>query len=215
MRYPLLLVLAAGCAGGSNSPVGELRFHNQDPVWVVNDRHNVAVQPEDKPFFKSLYHLDGYLYKRGDRWMAMRPERRAVNVNSLDEVPDSTWFTNRIGVRDMTPEEIARGPNSTGSPEDHKPWTIKSSKVGGITVGFIIKDTRGVKYVLKFDEIGIPEVETGADVIVQRLLWACGFNVPEDYVVTLERKDLILADDAVIKDPMGGEKPLTEAFLDE
>ena len=26
---------------------------------------------------------------------------RAVNINTLDEVPDSSWFTNRIGIRDL------------------------------------------------------------------------------------------------------------------
>ena len=34
-----------------------------------------------------------------------------MNVNSLDEVPDSTWFTNRIGRRDMSMAEIVRGPD--------------------------------------------------------------------------------------------------------
>ena len=36
---------------------------------------------------------------------------RAMNVNSLDEVPDSTWFTNRIGRREMSIAEIVRGPD--------------------------------------------------------------------------------------------------------
>ncbi len=28
-----------------------------------------------------------------------RADRRAVNVNTLDEVPDSSWFTNRVGAQ--------------------------------------------------------------------------------------------------------------------
>ena len=211
--FVAITITASAC--GASSPVGETRFHNRPPVWVVNDRRDVPVKPEERKFYKALYHLDGYWHKRVDRRLQLRKPSRAVNVNALDEVPDSTWFTNRIGVRDMTPEEIAVGPNLTGSPEDHRPWTIKSSKVGGITVGFIIKDTRGVKYVLKFDQVGIPEVETAADVILQRLVWACGYYVPEDYVVSFKRSDLVLADDAVIKDPMGNEKPLTDAFVDQ
>jgi hypothetical protein len=208
-----LVSLAAG-ACGSSSPVGEMRFHNQDPVWVVNDRKNLADAPTEVPFYKALYHFDGVWHKRLDQWMQMRRRQRAVNVNSLDEVPDSTWFTNRIGVREVSVEEIEKGPNQTGSPEDHRPWVIKSSKVGGVTVGFIIVDQRGVKYVLKFDEKGLPELETGADVVLQRLLWACGFNVPEDYIVYFKREDLVRAPDAVIKDPMGGERPLTDDFID-
>ncbi|HLU64773.1 MAG TPA: hypothetical protein VKZ63_00770 [Kofleriaceae bacterium] len=210
---PLAAALAA-CGGATSAGAGPVRFANQDPVWVVNDRANVPRQPEERKFYKALYHLDGYWYGRFDRWAQMRPRRRAANVNSLGEVPDSTWFTNRIGVRDMTPEEIAVGPNVTGSPEDHRPWVIKSSKVGGVTPGFIVEDQRGIKYVLKFDMKGIPEVETGADVIVQRLLWAVGYNVPEDYVVEFRREDLVLAPDAVVVDPMGNKEPMDAAFVD-
>ncbi len=40
-----------------------------------------------------------------------RRDIRAVNVNTIDEVPDSSWFTNRIGVRAMPLDEVVRGPN--------------------------------------------------------------------------------------------------------
>jgi hypothetical protein len=204
----------AGCAANQPAPAGAIRFHNREPVWLVNDRRNIA-KPAERPFFKALYHFDGYVYGRADRRMELPPIQRAQNINALGEVPDSTWFTNRIGMRDITPEEIAAGPNVTGSPEDHKPWIIRSSKVGGITPGFIVEDQRGVRYVLKFDMKGIPEVETGADVILQRLLWACGYNVPEDHVVRFRREDLVIAPDAVIRDPMGNKKPLSRRFFDQ
>ena len=35
---------------------------------------------------------------------------RAQNVNTIDEVPDSSWFTNRIVARPMSIEEMVRGP---------------------------------------------------------------------------------------------------------
>jgi len=35
---------------------------------------------------------------------------RAQNVNTIDEVPDSSWFTNRIGSRAVTIDEAVRGP---------------------------------------------------------------------------------------------------------
>jgi hypothetical protein len=207
-----LSTLSAGC--GASSPARHTRFHNQNPIWVVNDRKDVKKEPAERKFYKALYHFDGIWHGRIDRWMEMRRTQRAQSVNSLDEVPDSTWFTNRIGVRDLGVEEIRTGPNMTGSPEDHRPWIIKSSKVGGVNVGFIIVDQRGVKYVLKFDEGNTPEMETGADVVLQRLLWACGFNVPEDYIVQFRREDLVRAPDAAIKDPMGEETPMSDEFID-
>ena len=35
---------------------------------------------------------------------------QAQNINTIDEVPDSSWFTNRIVARPVTLEELARGP---------------------------------------------------------------------------------------------------------
>ncbi len=208
-------LLVAACAGTARSPVGELRFANRAPVWVVNDRRDLPAPPHEEPFVKAFHHFDGRWYKRIDRWMQMRPPRRAADVNAIDEVPDSTWFTNRIGTRDLSPQEVAVGPNLTGSPEAHRPWHILSSKVGGTAVGFVIRDARGVRYLLKFDARGVPEVETGADVVAQRLLWAAGYNVPEDYVVDVRREDLLLGKGAVVVDELGRERPMSAAFVDQ
>src|SRR5678816_4064624 len=40
----------------------------------------------------------------------------AVNVNTIDEVPDSSWFTSRVGRPGMAVDEIARGPNTLETP---------------------------------------------------------------------------------------------------
>ena len=37
---------------------------------------------------------------------------RALNVNTLDEVPDSMWFVNRIGRKDMPIADLVRGPDT-------------------------------------------------------------------------------------------------------
>jgi len=208
------VLLACACGGTASSPAGQLRFHNQPPVWVVDDRRHVPAPPREPTFVKEFYHWEGRWYRRIDRWMEMQPSRRAASVNALDEVPDSTWFTNRIGRRDLSPDEVAVGPNVTGSPESHLPWRVLSSKVGGSAVGFIVADRRGIRYLLKFDERGAPDLETGADVVTQRLLWAAGYNVPEDYVVHLRREDLLIAPDAVVVDALGRERPMTRRFVD-
>ena len=214
-RYLLgaAIVLAAAACGGA-PPAGPTRFVNQPPVTEVNDRRDVKKKPEERKFYRYLNRFDTHYHRRVTRWMEMRDRKRAANVNSIDEVPNSTWFTNRIGVRDMSIEDIKHGPNVTGSPEAHLPLTIKSSKVGGVAPGFIVEDARGKKYLLKFDDVRFPESETGAAIVAQRLLWAIGYNVPEEQVVYLRRKDLVMAKDAVVKEPMGGEEPMTERFLE-
>jgi hypothetical protein len=215
MKLPMkpLWVAITACACAS-SPVPHSRFTNAPPVAAVNDRLDVPVRPEERPFFENLYHYNGLVQDPIDRAFELPRARRALGVNALDEVPDSTWFTNRIGVRTMSLAELANGPVTIETPELHKPWTIKSTKVGGAEVGFAIVDARGEKFMLKFDTRGFPEQETATDVIVGKLLWACGYNVPEDFVVDLRREDLVLAPDAVMTDPLGNKQRLDRAELD-
>lgn len=206
-------LLVSACAGPST--VGRLRFKNQAPVWKVNDRLKVSTKPEERPFRRMLYFFDAYFFRALTEAMEMKEPVPALNVNSLGEVPDSTWFTNRIGGRDMDPSELIRGPNTDDGPDRSGTWTVTGSKVGGISVGFIIKDARGTKFIIKFDQLGIPVIETATDVVLQRLLWALGYNVPEDTVVYFHRDLLQLAKDASIKDVFGNERPMTVADLEE
>src|SRR5687768_14496952 len=105
MVRALLIAALFGCAGARAPAAGHVRFRNQAPVWVVHDRRDVPDRPREPRFLLDFYHWDGRWYRRIDRWLQMRPPSRARNVNSLDEIPDSTWFTNRIGVRDLAPSE--------------------------------------------------------------------------------------------------------------
>jgi hypothetical protein len=203
------LALAA-CARGSEVP--SVRFANAPPVEVVNDRRDVPRPPASRPYAKELYHFDGSFFRLVTRALELPTPRRALGVNALDEVPDSTWFTNRIGIRALDPDEIRRGPERVGSPEPHKPWTIKSTKIGGGAIGFIIVDARGEKFLLKLENL--PEAETAADAIASRLFWAFGFNVPEDHVVYVQRDELVLAPDAVIRDEFGNVRRLRRDELD-
>ncbi len=52
---------------------------------------------------------------------------RAMNVNTLDEVPDSSWFTNRITQRPIDTAELMRGANSVDA-LNATAWTIVAGK---------------------------------------------------------------------------------------
>lgn len=209
---PALAVIAASCAAPAQ--IGSVRFATTPPVWQVNDRQNVQTTPANHPFPEKLYFFDAVLHRRLTHAMEVHAARRAMDINSLGEVPTSTWFTNRIGVRDVSLAEIARGPNVDNGPDLSEPLQVKGSKVGGGSVGIIVEDARGVRYILKFDEPHVPVMETATDVAVARLLWACGFNVPENDIVYLTRDELVLADDATVKDVFGNKSPMTVADLD-
>jgi hypothetical protein len=211
MMRALALAIVAGCASSASLPAA--RFTNAPPAAAVNDRTDIT-QPQQREFVRWLYSLDGQFTHRVTRALELHRHERARGINALDEVPNSTWFTNRIGVRALSAEEIAAAPGGVGSPEPYKPWTITSTKAGGMSIGFMIKDSRAEKFLLKFDVKGHPEGETATQVITGKLMWAFGFNVTEDYVVYINKRDLVLSPQAKIKDQFGKETPLTQADVD-
>jgi hypothetical protein len=136
--------------------------------------------------------------------------QRAVNVNTIDEVPDSSWFTNRAGARRLTADEVRRGPD-TGNGPAPGPWTVVSGKSDGITPGFTIRDTAGITWFIKFDPPSNPEMATGAEMVSTKLFWALGYHVPENHLAVLREDNLRIADTASIRDFRGQRRRLTES----
>jgi hypothetical protein len=211
--FAIVSLMLAACAGTSSLP--QARYQDAPPVSVVDDRRDTPKAPKPRVYNRWLYQLRGNVVSPLKRALDLEANHRALGTNALDEVPSSTWFTNRLGARDLTPDELRAGPGTAGSPEPHKPWTVLSTKVGGANIGFIITDTRGEKFILKFDKKGFPETETAAGVITGRLLWGMGWNVPEDHIVNFRSADLVLARDAKVKDVFGHARPLRRAELEQ
>ena len=191
-----------------------VRYANAPPVWRVNDRRHVAEKPKVYKYIPYKYAADELAFVRISHHLRVPNQKRAHDVNSLGEVPNSTWFRNRLGVRNVSPDDIARGPGDTKGPDLTGPLVIKSSKIGGGSVGFIVEDRTGSRYLLKFDEAGLPVLETATDVIVQRILWASGYNVPENNVVFVTRESLQLTPESKYVDSDGNKRLMTPADLD-
>ena len=208
MKLWLTILFVTACGGGPRTGLGPLRYHNADPVTAVNDR--VPIEPPGK-FDKGLveYYVKEDLIEPARDALTIDATRRAENINSLGEVPDSAWFTNRR----PTPEQIRKGPGR-GEPDRSAPWRVVGVKVGGAAIGITIEDAQNQKFVLKFDEKGHAETESSADVIVQRLTWAMGYNVPENDVVTFEREMLVLDPKAEVKFRSGDKRPMTQTDLE-
>lgn len=205
----LALVLVLGACAGRAVP--DVRFVNAPIAWEVDDRRDVPTKPMKRNYYSEPYHLQHGLVHHVSDPLRLEAPARAQNVNALGEVPDSTWFTNRIGVRDVGLAEIRDGPDADADPEPHRPWTITGGKTVGALPGFRIVDARGVGYLLKFALPGELERETAADVIVQRLFWAAGYHVPADTVVHLWPADLRVQPGATTVDLLGREHALTPA----
>ena len=56
--------------------------------------------------------------------------------------------------------------------------------------GFRVRDSAGEVWFVKFDPPGYPAMATGTEVVVTRLFWGLGYNVPETHLATLRPEDL-------------------------
>ena len=142
------------------------------------------------------------------------PILRAANVNTLGEVPDSSWFTNRIGVHSMSIEELVRGPNQVGGPDLSEPVTIISGKVGGITPGLVVRDRRDNVYYVKFDPRVHPNLSTAADVIGKMFFHAIGYNVPENHITYFRVDDFTVEPGAEVALPGGRTAALDREYVE-
>jgi len=165
------------------------RFYDDDPIRVEPATQDAsAIKPQEVSLFVDL----ATNIIRGG---VVASPRRAQNVNTIDEVPDSSWFTNRAGARVLTPQDIATGPDTSAGPAAGT-WSITSSKSDGVTPGFTVKDAAGQRWFLKFDPPGYRGMTTGTEVAVTKLMWALGYNVPENHLAHMRREQLVVAADA-------------------
>ena len=136
-----------------------------------------------------------------------------LDVNAFGEVIDSSWFVNRIGRKDLTAAEVARGPNRDGPAPG--PLYVLGGKSEGPTPGLLVKDSRGTRFLVKFDPPAYPHLASAAEVISARILWAAGYNVPENYVLTFRLNRFVLTDGATTGGRYGSTVPLTEEALQD
>jgi hypothetical protein len=133
---------------------------------------------------------------------------RAKNVNTIDEVPDSSWFTNRIGTTPIAPDAIARGP-IVGAPPDPSHWVLIREKTAGVHPGFTARDAKGETWFLQFDPPTNPEGATAAVVVATKIFWALGYNQVESYLTTFDPKNVAIDPKATVKRPSGKRTPFT------
>jgi hypothetical protein len=210
-------VVAAGARSRGASDTAELA----GGTWVDHDRQPIHRPRDWEPSFWGQHFNQGlvaplsHVFDIPDKllWAARafgaRPQREAVNVNAFDEVPNSSWFTNRNHMRAVPVSQLSRGPDSVFVPA--KPWTIKHAKRGGWSPGFQVKDAEGKKWLVKLDPRGYPQLGSGADMVARTLLHAAGYNVPHNAPVRFRRSDVTI--DADLLSGAKGER-FTEADLD-
>jgi hypothetical protein len=72
-----------------------------------------------------------------------------------------------------------------------------------VTPGFTVKDANGQRWFLKFDPRGHRAMATGTEVAVTKLMWALGYNVPENHIAYVRPEQLVVGAEAKFT-PAGG-----------
>ncbi len=219
----LMLVLAALMLSASCSS----RRYTLAPVKTFDpDNRNIPAprvleenQIWDLIDYTGVYQLEkpldlNWTGERLGKFLGLTGGRPADNVNALDEVPNSSWYTNRHYHHRLSPAELARGPNTTSGPDLGGPLTITRGKFEGGTPGFFVKDVQGDRYILKFDALKYYEMGSSAEVISTKILYAAGYYVPENSIVYIDPHMLRIGEGVKILD-QGVKRRMNRQDLEE
>ena len=115
---------------------------------------------------------------------------RARNVNTVDEVPDSSWFTNRIGRRTMPIDELVRGPDSLPSVISLDGWVVSGGKSHRRAARLPDDGSRADSSIRSRSiRRRNPEMATGAEIIGTAFYYAFGYHTVEVYLAELDPRD--------------------------
>ena len=184
------------------------RFYGDDPLQEDPETQDASgvkeIDLSDQYDF-----LENSFLHHGDK-----TNQRAVNVNTIDHVPNSSWYTQRLGTAEvLSVQDVIRGPYRGQGPQPGA-WTIVAAKSEGISPGLTMRDSTGTLYFVKFDPPSNPEMASGAEAISTRLFWALGYNVPENYLASFRREDLRIATDTMLDDDHGRRRAMNETDVD-
>lgn len=208
-RLSITSLVFAAAMSALSGPVSTTspRFYRDDPISREPESQDAsgAVASEIGDLFEMTYNL------------FVQPKYepsglRAQNLNTIDEVPDSSWFVDRIGAKPLTVEEIVRGPN-VGAPPDPSRWVIFREKTSGVHPGFTARDARGETWFLEFDPPYFAEGATGAVVMATKVFWALGYNQVESFLTTFDPKRVEFDPKATLRRPNGKRTPFTRDDL--
>src|SRR5437868_2742660 len=202
----VVAALAAAAIAATTSRGAAPRFYPDDPIAVDRDSTFDASGAAPLELNEGFDMIENSFGTPGNHQPI-----HALNANTLDEVPDSSWFTNRLGHRPMSVDEVRRGPD-TIERFDTMDWVVVGSKgPAGFQPGFRAVDARDTRtrpqwYQLELDLKAYPNLASSAEVIGTTLYHAIGYNVVDVYVVNVDPKRVKVAPNATVRDASGRHK---------
>ena len=225
--FGVVVLSLVACSGAAP------RFPLREPMLKDTDQRMVRVACEERPDDDDPKHVacapepyvsplvwdavDNSVFRPLARVFAVDPAGPAPNVNALDEVPDSAWFTNRLGARKPTRDELLRGactPDEMLDGEKAAPgsWLVDKGKLNGATPGFRVRVGKK-KYMLKTDIKTQPERPSAASAIGAAIYHAVGFYTSCEQIVYFEPNVFSLKPGLVAADNSGIVKKFDKAEL--
>jgi hypothetical protein len=209
IAFASLMVAAVTWALSGTAATTSPRFYADDPIARDGDSQDASRAA--RADMGDLYEMVVNLF---DHPGYQPSGLHAQNVNTIDEVPDSSWFTNRIGAKTLSIDEIVRGPN-VGRPPDPSKWTVFRQKIAGVHPGVTARDATGDTWFLEFDPEYYPEAATGAVVMATKFFWALGYNQVESFITTFDPSRVEFDPEATIRRPNGKRTRFTRSDLGE
>ena len=225
----LLGVIGFGC--GHPEP----RFPLRAPLSRDTDLKPVfvACRPDPKPgdpahvncaprtYQSSLYWdgADNVFFRPLSEVFGVSVGHEAINVNSLDEVADSAWFENRIGIHRLSAEDIRTAGckreqmlDPASAPDGS--WVVDGGKLEGSSRGFQMKVPGKGRYFVKVEDSSDPERQSGAALIGMAAFHAAGYFTPCEQIVYAKKSTFKLLPNLRSKANFKDEVPFDQAAFD-
>jgi hypothetical protein len=175
-----LSTLASALACSGYRPA---RFAVRPPVADAHDDAPVPV-PRWRWIPEPVYLSEVYLHRPLREALDLSPQPEAGDINSMDDVARSTWFSPRA----LDVGTMARGPENNGPPLP--PFTVLPDSPMGLASGaFSMLDSRGYRYEITFDPPDRAEMRTAALAVASRLFWALGYTTPPVFIIRARAED--------------------------
>ncbi len=184
-----------------------------EPSKKEPDRMRCAPSEYESPFVWN--HIDNIVFAPLSRSLSIHVNGEAANANSMDEVPESSWFrprplplTSGESLGACKPEDMLTGEVPDGT------WTIDHGKDNGASLGFRVDVPGKGLYMLKADQPDNPELASGASVIGAAMYDAAGFYTSCEQIVVIKKSQLKLAPGLTTTSNAGITKPFDDKALD-